>query len=86
MTDHNDVPKGLQRWLFSTNHKDIGTLYVFFGIFAGLVGGVMSGIFRLELAFPHAGILGGNYQLYNVLITAHGLIMIFFMMDSYCNV
>ena len=79
MNDNHEVLYGLKRWLFSTNHKDIGTLYICFGIFAGLVGGIMSGIFRLELAVPSAGILGGNYQLYNVLITAHGLIMIFFM-------
>ncbi len=76
---HDETPTGIKRWLFSTNHKDIGTMYLCFAIFAGMVGGIMSGIFRLELALPHQGILGTNYQLYNVLITAHGLIMIFFM-------
>nr|NP_066340.1 cytochrome c oxidase subunit 1 [Malawimonas jakobiformis]AAG13707.1 cytochrome c oxidase subunit 1 [Malawimonas jakobiformis] len=68
----------LQRWVFSTNHKDIGTLYLIFGIFSGVIGTVFSIIIRLELAFPGNQILNGNHQLYNVIITAHGLLMVFF--------
>jgi cytochrome c oxidase subunit 1 len=75
--DHN--PTGIKRWLFSTNHKDIGTMYIIFSIMAGLIGGLFSFIFRLELMEPGNQILGGNHQLYNVLITAHAFIMVFFM-------
>nr|QLY89802.1 cytochrome c oxidase subunit I [Bdellocephala punctata] len=65
-----------KRWFFSTNHKDIGTLYFIYGVVLGLVGTCLSVIIRLEVSSP--GLLLGNSNLYNSIITAHGLIMIFF--------
>jgi hypothetical protein len=69
----------VRRWLFSTNAKDIGLLYVIYAIVGGMLGSAISFIMRLELAAPGNAFLGGNHHLYNVLITAHGLLMIFFM-------
>ncbi len=86
--DHHD-PKWYSpsRWLFSTNHKDIGTLYLIFAMSAGIIGFVFSGFMRVELAEPglqlfngtaFGGFFGTEHN-YNVITTMHGLIMIFFM-------
>jgi cytochrome c oxidase subunit 1 len=93
--DAHAHPTGWRRFLFSTNHKDIGTLYILFAVIAGLIGGAMSIMIRAELQDPGlqifpalAQILDGapvdqaidaGKNLYNVFITAHGVIMIFFM-------
>ena len=69
----------LTRWLFSTNAKDIGTLYLIFAIFAGLLGTAFSVLIRLELSAPGSQFLAGDHQLFNVIITAHGIMMIYFM-------
>jgi len=83
--DHK--PGFFARWFMSTNHKDIGTLYLIFAIIAGIIGGAISGLMRAELAQPgiqyleawSGGTLDEGLHLWNVLITAHGLIMVFFM-------
>ena len=93
--DHHDAdhkPGFFARWFMSTNHKDIGTLYLIFAIVAGIIGGFISGLMRMELAEPGIqylptwlGMLHGHgtfddaMHFWNVLITAHGLIMVFFM-------
>jgi len=91
--DHDHKPGFFARWFMSTNHKDIGTLYLIFAIFAGIIGGAISGLMRLELEQPGIQYLtlwatwfdgkpaemNTALHLWNVLITAHGLIMVFFM-------
>ena len=91
--DHDHKPGFFARWFMSTNHKDIGTMYLIFAIIAGIVGGAFSGMMRVELAQPGIQYLdtfakwfgavnpdfNSTLHVWNVLITAHGLIMVFFM-------
>ncbi len=90
--DEDHKPGFFTRWFMSTNHKDIGTLYLIFAIVAGIIGGAISGIMRAELMEPGIQVINQAWPLgsgtpsfdewahhWNVLITAHGLIMVFFM-------
>jgi cytochrome c oxidase subunit 1 len=74
---HDHHPSGLKRWLYSTNHKDIGTMYLVLAAIGGLVGGIMSWLIRLELSQPGLQYITDPH-FYNVLVSAHGLIMVFF--------
>jgi cytochrome c oxidase subunit 1 len=76
--DQHDNPHGWRRYLYSTNHKDIGTMYLAFALLGGLVGGVLSIGMRLELMHPGLQFFH-DAHMFNVFTTAHGLIMIFFM-------
>ena len=75
--DHGH-PNGWRRFVYSTNHKDIGTMYLVFAIFAGVLGGLMSIAMRMELMYPGLQFFHETHT-FNVFTTAHGLIMIFFM-------
>jgi heme/copper-type cytochrome/quinol oxidase subunit 1 len=68
--------------MFSTNAKEIGTLYLVFAIFAGMIATAFSIIIRLELSAPGVQFLQGDHQLFNVIITSHALIMLFFMVNK----
>src|ERR1700744_1836139 len=77
--DHaHDHPTGWKRYVYSTNHKDIGTMYLVFAIIAGIIGGAMSIAIRYELMYPGIQLFHETHT-YNVFVTSHGLIMIFFM-------
>ncbi len=76
MADHK--PGFFTRWFCSTNHKDIGTLYIIFSIIAGIIGGLASMAMRAELQDPGMQFMTDGQQ-WNVFITAHGLIMVFFV-------
>ena len=82
-THHDHKPGFVVRWLFSTNHKDIGTLYLLVAIISGLIGALFSVIMRMELQEPGLQIMPfldeDPGQMWNVIITAHGLIMVFFL-------
>ena len=71
-----------ERWFLSSNAKDIGVLYLIYALFAGLVGTAFSVLIRLELSGPGVQYIADN-QLYNSIITAHAIIMIFFMVEKY---
>ena len=73
----------MSNWLSSTNAKEIGTLYLIFSVFAGMIGTAFSVLIRLEL--PGVQVLQGDHQLFNVIITAHAFIMIFFMVKFICS-
>ena len=93
--DHLDHPAGWRRYVYSTNHKDIGTMYLWFAIVAGVIGGILSVVMRMELAEPDIqyfhglaswvygsegeAALDAGKHMFNVFVTAHGLIMVFFM-------
>ena len=76
--DHHDHKLSFaQRWLFSTNHKDIGTLYLIFAVCGGLIGAVLSVIMRAQLMYPGNTVITSG-QAWNTIVTSHGLLMIFF--------
>ncbi len=92
--EHHADPTGWRRYVYSTNHKDIGTMYLWFAIFSGIVGGLLSVMMRIELAQPGIQYFHGlahmvygadmsnmdaGKHMYNVFVTGHALLMIFFM-------
>lgn len=76
--DEHAHPTGWRRYVYSTNHKDIGTMYLVFAVIAGIIGLAMSIAIRAELMYPGVQIFHETHT-YNVFVTSHGLIMIFFM-------
>lgn len=78
------ISQWIERWFCSSNAKDIGTLYFIFALLAGLVGTAFSVLIRLELSGPGVQFIADN-QLYNSIITAHAIVMIFFMVKLNAN-
>jgi cytochrome c oxidase subunit 1 len=76
--EEHAIPHGWRRFAYSTNHKDIGSMYLVFAIIAGLIGGTLSIAIRAELMHPGMQVFNSSHE-FNVFVTAHGLIMIFFM-------
>ena len=76
--NHDHTPYGWRRWAYSTNHKDIGTMYLVFSVFAAILGGAFSVWMRMELAHPGMQYMTDGHQ-WNMVVTAHGLIMVFFV-------
>merc|ERR1712019_324611 len=67
------------RWFYSTNHKDIGIIYMVYGVFIGFLGGIFSWILRFEMMVSRNNFVYNNHY-FNVLTTAHALVMIFFFL------
>jgi cytochrome c oxidase subunit 1 len=80
-TQNAAISLWLERWFLSSNAKDIGTLYLIFALFSGLIGTAFSVLIRLELSGPGVQYIADN-QLYNSIITAHAIVMIFFMVKK----
>ena len=79
MSHDHHTPTGWRRWLLSTNHKDIGTMYLIFAVVAGILGMIFSVMLRMELQYPGDQLFNGDYQYYNVVVTAHAILMVFFL-------
>ena len=77
--DHGAPSSFVRRWLYSTNHKDIGTMYLVFAILAAFIGGGLSIYMRMELMEPGVQYMADGH-VWNVFTTAHGLIMVFFLL------
>jgi cytochrome c oxidase subunit 1 len=78
-SDNHGAPTGWRRWFLSTNHKDIGTLYLILGIVCSILGAGFSFLIRAQLATPEGGLLDLDRHFYNVVVTSHGLVMIFYV-------